>query len=84
MRVLVIGTEGYIGARLAPYLSSSGHEVTGLDTGFYRDGCLCIDSLGQPVGLRTVYKDLRAVTAEDLRGSTPSCAHSRGRAERSP
>ncbi len=68
MKVLVTGTEGYIGARLAPYLSSSGHEVTGLDTGFYRDGCLYIDSLGQAVGPRTVYKDLRAVTAEDFAG----------------
>ncbi len=83
MRVLVIGTEGYIGARLAlpVELRARGDRAR---YGFYRDGCLCMDSLGQPVGLRTVYKDLRAVTAEDLRGSTPSCAHSRGRAERSP
>jgi nucleoside-diphosphate-sugar epimerase len=68
MKVLVTGTEGYIGARLAPYLMRHGYEVAGLDTGFYRDGCLYLDPLGQPVVPMTLYKDLRAITAEDLAG----------------
>ena len=46
MRVPITGTEGYIGARLAPDLLGCGHEVVGLDSGFYRDGCLYLDPLG--------------------------------------
>ena len=43
MKILVTGTEGYIGSRLAPILTARGHEVRGLDTGFYRDGWLYSD-----------------------------------------
>jgi nucleoside-diphosphate-sugar epimerase len=68
MKVLVTGTEGYIGARLAPYLIGRGHDVVGLDTGFYRDGCLYLDTPGLPVFPRTVYKDLRSVKAADFVG----------------
>ena len=40
MRVLVTGTDGYIGSIMTPYLIEHGHDVTGLDTGFYRTaGC---------------------------------------------
>jgi nucleoside-diphosphate-sugar epimerase len=68
VKILVTGTEGYIGARMAPILGAGGHEVTGLDTGFYRDGCLYLDPLGMPVAPRTLYKDLRTVEARDLEG----------------
>jgi len=37
MRVLVMRTEGYIGAVLAPLLVRRGHHVEGLDTGFYAE-----------------------------------------------
>lgn len=36
MRVLVTGSDGYIGAVLCPMLGAAGHEVTGLDTGLFR------------------------------------------------
>ena len=68
MKVLVTGTEGYIGGRLAPILVAAGHEVAGLDTGLYRDGCLYSDPLGMPVGVRTSYKDLRTLTPDDFAG----------------
>lgn len=68
MRILVTGTEGYIGARLAPWLHAHGHEVVGLDTGFYRDGCLYIDPTGMPWAPETRCKDLRAITPEDFEG----------------
>jgi nucleoside-diphosphate-sugar epimerase len=68
VRILVTGTEGYIGARMAPILAAHGHEVVGLDTGFYRDGCLYLDPLGMPIAPRTIYRDLRTVDARDLEG----------------
>ena len=68
MRVLVTGTEGYIGARLAPWLAARGHQVVGLDTAFYRDGTLYLDPIGMPTAPATTYKDLRNVSARDLEG----------------
>jgi nucleoside-diphosphate-sugar epimerase len=68
MKILVTGTEGYIGARLAPMLIARGHEVVGLDAGFYRDGCFYLDTLGMPEAPATRYKDLREVTAADFDG----------------
>jgi nucleoside-diphosphate-sugar epimerase len=68
MKILVTGTEGYIGARLAPMLRGHGHDVVGLDSGFYRDGCLYLDPLGLQCVPSTVYKDLRLVTPQDFEG----------------
>jgi nucleoside-diphosphate-sugar epimerase len=68
MKVLVTGTEGYIGSRLAPWLITRGHEVIGLDAGFYRDGTLYLDPIGLPQSPCTFYKDLRTVTPADFEG----------------
>ncbi|MDH5537661.1 MAG: SDR family oxidoreductase [Betaproteobacteria bacterium] len=68
MKVLVTGTEGYIGARLAPWLTARGHEVVGLDTGYYRDGTLYLDPIGLPQLPRTICKDLRTVVPQDFEG----------------
>lgn len=41
MKVLVTGHDGYIGSVMVPVLRAAGHEVAGLDTGFFsgdRDG----------------------------------------------
>jgi len=67
MKLLVTGVEGYIGALLAPILVDSGHEVIGLDTGYYREGWLSSDEGAEPfpVSLR---KDIRQVTESDLDG----------------
>ena len=67
MKVLVTGTEGYIGSLLAPLLMSRGHEVVGLDTGYYREGWLYSDPRCrlQPKMINT---DLRRVDAGDLEG----------------
>jgi nucleoside-diphosphate-sugar epimerase len=40
MKILVTGTEGYIGVLLAPILQQRGHSVSGFDTGYYRSGLL--------------------------------------------
>jgi nucleoside-diphosphate-sugar epimerase len=65
MRVLVTGTDGYIGSVMTPYLAERGHEVVGLDTGFYRAGWLFDDRRSRPA---TITKDIRDITPEDLRG----------------
>jgi nucleoside-diphosphate-sugar epimerase len=65
MKILVTGAEGYIGAILAPYLVEHGHDVTGLDSGFYREGTLFADQRPRPP---VVAKDIREVTARDLVG----------------
>jgi len=68
MRVLVTGVEGYIGVLLAPILMGRGHDVVGLDTGFYRDGWLFSDSQRMPIFPPLISKDLRKVTENDLEG----------------
>ena len=41
MRVLVTGSDGYLGCLLTPQLMADGHDVVGLDTGYYKTGWLC-------------------------------------------
>jgi len=65
MRVLVTGSEGYIGTILAPYLIARGHEVTGVDTGFHRVGWL-YNGVDRAPSWRSA--DVRHLTADDLRG----------------
>jgi len=68
MKLLVTGVEGYIGCLLAPYLQARGHEITGLDTGYYRDGWLFSDRGLVPGFPRTINRDIRQIQAEDLQG----------------
>lgn len=65
MKILVTGTDGYIGVLLAPLLVERGHTVVGVDTGFYRDGLLYGNDNG---GYEQVRKDIRQLTAADLLG----------------
>jgi nucleoside-diphosphate-sugar epimerase len=65
MKVLVTGTEGYIGSLLSPMLMKSGHEVLAVDTGFYKVGWLYN---GANLTAKTLNKDIRHITAEDLDG----------------
>ncbi|MCI0723975.1 MAG: SDR family oxidoreductase [Acidobacteria bacterium] len=66
MRVLVTGVDGYIGALLGPVLLDRGHDVVGLDTGFYRDGWLYHHPAGKLPPC--INKDIRHITEEDLEG----------------
>ncbi|MEO1078566.1 MAG: SDR family oxidoreductase [Pseudomonadota bacterium] len=68
MRVLITGTEGYIGTRLAASLRTGGVDVVGLDTGFYCDGTLYSDSAGQPRSPAAELQDLRSLRESELRG----------------
>ena len=65
MRILLTGIDGYLGALMGPHLVSRGHEVIGLDAGFYRDGLLYELP---PARIPTMTKDIRQITVGDLRG----------------
>src|ERR1700730_900492 len=65
MRVLVTGSQGYIGVPLVETLVARGHHVVGADTGFYGDGWL-YDAPGTTV--EHVRTDIRRMTEDDLRG----------------
>ncbi len=65
MRVLVTGSEGYIGTILGPYLMARGHDVVGIDSGFHRVGWLYNGIDRAPAWIN---KDIRTLTVEDVRG----------------
>lgn len=65
MKILVTGTDGYLGSLLAPELTAEGHDVTGVDTGYYRHGWLYNGVRSLP---RTLSTDIRDLTAEQLAG----------------
>jgi nucleoside-diphosphate-sugar epimerase len=64
MRVLVTGHRGYIGVEMVTVLRAAGHDVVGLDTGYY-DEC---DFRAPPDDIPNLNVDLRDVTAAPLRG----------------
>ena len=68
MKLLVTGVEGYIGCLLAPFLQAQGHEIVGLDTGYYRDGWLFSDGKLVPGFPRTINRDIRNIQPEDVKG----------------
>jgi len=64
MKVLVNGDRGYVGAVLVPVLREAGHEVVGLDAGWY-DGC---DFGSQATDYESRTGDIRDQKPEDLAG----------------
>lgn len=65
MKILVTGTEGYLGCLLAPLLIEKGHQVIGVDTGYYKNGWLYN---GTETSAKTLNKDIRHISLEDLQG----------------
>jgi len=65
MRVLVTGTEGYLGHVLVPTLFDAGHEVVGVDTGYYREAQLF---RGVDRQAFTRFDDIRALTPAHFDG----------------
>ena len=64
MRVLVTGHTGFIGAIMVPMLQRAGHDVVGMDNGFY-DNCAFLGSMAKVPAIR---KDIRDATRSDLDG----------------
>ena len=62
MRVLVTGTDGYIGSVVAPQLRERGHDITAVDVGFYAEGALFPPDLPGT----TLRRDIRELELEDF------------------
>lgn len=69
MRVLITGSEGYLGTVLAEVVSAAGHDVVGLDSGLYVGATLGPEPERPPL----VRRDLREVTAADVAGFDAVC-----------
>jgi nucleoside-diphosphate-sugar epimerase len=63
MRILVTGSNGYLGSLLSAELLRLGHHVVGLDTDYYAERSLYRSGDSSP---QTLIKDLRQVEASDL------------------
>lgn len=63
-RILITGSNGYIGSVMAPWFQSQGYDVVGLDTGYFASCSLVPDLL--PIA--SIAKDVRDITVKDLDG----------------
>src|SRR5690606_22956052 len=64
MRILITGHAGFIGSVMAPFMQEAGHEVVGLDIGYF-DGC---DFGSPPPPIDQLQLDLRDVRVSHLEG----------------
>lgn len=65
-KVLVTGSQGYIGCLMVPLLQKAGYQVDGLDTLYYDRGKLYHDENDK--GHLTKFLDIREVSKRDLEG----------------
>ena len=63
-RVLLTGHNGYIGSVMGPILAGAGHEVVGVDTGYFDPCTLVPDKVRVPA----IRKDIRDLSVADLDG----------------
>ena len=64
MKILITGSEGYIGAVLRDTFLAQGHDLVGLDTGYFRE----CNFHCAPTPIPTILKDIRCVELADLAG----------------
>lgn len=62
-KILVTGSQSYIGSVLTPFLAKNGYKTAGMDTGFIKD-CLLYPSSD----VDTIYKDVRDIKTNNLKG----------------
>ncbi len=64
MRILLTGHEGFIGSVLGPNLRAEGHDVIGVDSGFFRSCTFGAEPARGPIAGRQ--KDIRSLEPADL------------------
>ena len=64
MKLLVTGDRGYIGSVLAELLMKKGHEVVGLDSGYFSENL--VDKISD--NYQKITKDIRDISTDDLLG----------------
>ncbi len=64
--ILITGNLGYIGQRMTRFFQKQGYEVAGIDSQLYRG---CDFTNGAPPLTKQLIKDVRDVTAADLKGA---------------
>lgn len=64
MRVLITGHQGYIGSVLTPELLERGHDLVGVDTGYFAECTIVPDRVQAP----SIRSDIRDLEADDLAG----------------
>ena len=62
-RILLVGSQGYLGSRLTDYFQSMDYECTGTDVGFFQYGALY-----QPQPVRFLGKSAQEITQKDIQG----------------
>lgn len=67
MHVLITGNLGYIGPVMVDLFKQAGHQVTGLDSGYFQE-CLVPDGRALAPPDRQIVCDMREVAPEHLRG----------------
>ena len=62
-KILIIGSQGYLGSRLSSYLREYGYKCSAIDTGFFKNGVLTsIDPIN------TLSNDARFIVESDIKG----------------
>ena len=61
-KILIVGSQGYLGSRLTKYLKDFGYQCSAIDTGFFAEGVLIPEDL-----MPTISKDARLIVESDLR-----------------
>jgi len=64
MRVMITGSNGYLGSVMVPAFVKAGHSVVGLDSNYFYD-CLLVPEAAR---IQTICKDIRDVARKDLEG----------------
>ena len=62
-KILIIGSQGYLGSRLTDYLQEKGYDCTGADIGFFKYGVFYY-----PKTVRFLNKSAYEITKNDLKG----------------
>lgn len=62
-KILITGSNGYLGSFLTSYLKKKNYDILGIDVGFFRNCYLNKDKKKE----ETIYKDVRNITKFDLK-----------------